>query len=254
MERQLGILGLTAEFAGDGRAALERWRTGGFALLFTDLRMPELDGYGLTAAIRAEETGGQRTTIIALTANALPEESARCRAAGMDDYLVKPVRLPRLKAAIEKWLGPSRRHSAGSGASPALDESAEAGVLDSAPDAAATASTPADGPVDLRILVSLVGDDPEATRSVLAKFRSSAERLSGELHHAIRTRQPQAAAVPAHTLKSGARAIGAQRLGDLCARIEEIADAPVVDHESLAPLSAQFQTELEAVFAFLDAK
>ncbi|MCK7494923.1 MAG: ATP-binding protein [Comamonadaceae bacterium] len=81
-----------------------RWRRGGHALLLTDLHMPLMDGYTLAAALRQEEGGKRRLPIIALTANALRDEELRCRKAGMDGYLTKPVRLARLKEAIDVWL------------------------------------------------------------------------------------------------------------------------------------------------------
>ncbi|NDY91631.1 response regulator, partial [Ideonella livida] len=100
---QLGKLGYPAEVASDGEQALALWRQGGFDLLLTDLHMPRLDGYQLTAALRALP-GGQDLPIIALTANALGGEAERCLAAGMSDYLSKPTRLPVLQAMLEKWL------------------------------------------------------------------------------------------------------------------------------------------------------
>lgn len=63
-----------------------------------------MDGYALTAAVRAEEKPGRHTAVIALTTNAMPDEEQRCLDAGMDAYLAKPVRLPELKAALERWL------------------------------------------------------------------------------------------------------------------------------------------------------
>jgi len=66
--------------------------------------MPEMDGYELTAAIRAEEQGSPRTPIVALTANALKSEEEHCREVGMDDYLSKPAQLVDIKAVLEKWL------------------------------------------------------------------------------------------------------------------------------------------------------
>ena len=95
--QQLALLGYAAEVAGDGAEALGRWRDGGFALLFTDLLMPAMDGYQLTAEIRRQESGRRRMPIIALTANALRSEAARAKAAGMDEYLTKPVALARLR-------------------------------------------------------------------------------------------------------------------------------------------------------------
>ena len=101
---QLDQLGYRCEIADNGRDALALWRTGRFDLLFTDLQMPVMDGYELAASIRAEETGGARLPIVALTANALEEEALRCKAAGMDDCLTKPVQIGTLGAALDKWL------------------------------------------------------------------------------------------------------------------------------------------------------
>jgi PAS domain S-box-containing protein len=109
MLRQLRLAGYAAEVCVNGREALERWRSGKFALVLTDLHMPEMDGYDLAAAIRLEEGEVHRTRIIAVTANALREEELRCLDAGMDACLTKPVRLTELKAAIEAWLGPAAR-------------------------------------------------------------------------------------------------------------------------------------------------
>ena len=106
MLQQLQLVGYPAEICVNGREALERWRSGNFAMVLTDLHMPEMDGYALATAIRAEEGAGRRTPIIAVTANALREEELRCRALGMDAYLTKPVRLPQLRAVIEAWLDP----------------------------------------------------------------------------------------------------------------------------------------------------
>ncbi len=101
--RQLALLGFAADVADNGRLALARWQSGNYALLLSDLHMPEMDGYELTGAIRAREQGA-RIPILALTANALKGEAERCRASGMDDYLSKPLRLADLKAALERWL------------------------------------------------------------------------------------------------------------------------------------------------------
>ncbi len=67
--------------------------------------MPEMDGYQAAAAIRAAEGGGRRTPIVALTAGAMQEDKERCLAAGMDDYLAKPVRIAAVLAAVARWVG-----------------------------------------------------------------------------------------------------------------------------------------------------
>lgn len=99
--QQLRLLGFAAVIVGDGREALEKWRNGGFGLVLTDLHMPEMDGYALATSIRAQEGPGQRTPIVALTANALHGEEARCLAAGMDAYMTKPAGLALLKETLE---------------------------------------------------------------------------------------------------------------------------------------------------------
>jgi signal transduction histidine kinase/CHASE3 domain sensor protein/ActR/RegA family two-component response regulator len=104
--RQLNRLGYAAEMAADGREALEKWRSGKFGLIVTDCNMPEMSGYDLSRAIRRieEAEGRKRTPIIACTAYAILGEADTCRAAGMDDYLAKPVDLMRLREKLDKWL------------------------------------------------------------------------------------------------------------------------------------------------------
>ena len=228
---QLQMIGIGADFAEDGRQALDSWRKRHYALVLTDLRMPHMDGYDLSAAIRAEEFPGRRTAIIALTANALPEEEERCREAGMDEYLSKPVRLSRLQAVLEKWL-PARE--------PPLSDSADSGS--------------GEGPslhVDLRVLEDLVGDDAEAIRSILVKFRRNADQLSEALTRATHAGAAHDTVDPAHKLKSGARAIGARRLGDLCERMERSGEAG--DTPALTAVLPPLLAELDAVRAALDA-
>jgi len=91
IERQLALLGLHCDLAEGGYQALARWRIGAYAMLLTDLHMPGMDGYELTARIRGEESAAPRMPIIALTANAFSEDRTRCLEAGMDDFVTKPV-------------------------------------------------------------------------------------------------------------------------------------------------------------------
>ncbi|MEP6739028.1 MAG: ATP-binding protein [Caldimonas sp.] len=106
--RQMEILGYAAEVAGDGVEALKRWRAGRYGLLLSDLNMPEMDGYTLAATIRADEAAhdyiGRRIPILALTANAFRSEALQAQAAGMDEYLTKPLQLVQLGAMLVKWL------------------------------------------------------------------------------------------------------------------------------------------------------
>ena len=105
LKQQLGLLGLQVEAAADGVGALALWREGDFDLVITDCHMPEMDGYALTAHIRASEIGSERRVpIIAWTANVLAEEEEHCRHAGMDDIMTKPTDLNELRQKLAYWL------------------------------------------------------------------------------------------------------------------------------------------------------
>jgi two-component system sensor histidine kinase/response regulator len=214
--RQLALLGYAADVADNGSIAFQRWRSGEYALVLTDLHMPEMDGYELTAAIRAEEQAGQRTPILALTANALKGEAERCRAAGMNNYLSKPLQLADLKAALEEWL-------------------------------------PHDGlrrrPVDTGVLESLVGDDPDVIAGFLASFRRSLAEIAQQMERALESGEYTEVGALAHKLKSSAHTIGATRLAGICARMEAAGVS-----ENVADLQAarlQFRTEQGLVLAVL---
>ena len=102
----LARIGCAVETAANGREALERLAAASFDVVLMDCHMPEMDGFEATAAIRAREAvGGRRTPIVALTANAIEGDRERCLAAGMDDYLAKPIRLADLRRVVERWGG-----------------------------------------------------------------------------------------------------------------------------------------------------
>jgi PAS domain S-box-containing protein len=111
----LARCGITPDFAEDGQAAVAAAAQGGYDLVFMDCMMPVMNGYEATAKIRAL-AGAQaqvpdaraRVPIIALTANALKDDPEKCRAAGMDDYLSKPIVEKTLHAALARWLPASK--------------------------------------------------------------------------------------------------------------------------------------------------
>jgi two-component system, sensor histidine kinase and response regulator len=102
--RILEKLGYRVDVAVDGQAAVEAWATGRYHLILMDCQMPVMDGYEATRQIRARECAGVRIPIIALTAHAMKGADAECNAAGMDDYVSKPIDREQLNAKIERWL------------------------------------------------------------------------------------------------------------------------------------------------------
>ena len=97
-------LGFTTEVADDGRAALELLRRSSYDAVLMDCQMPEIDGYDATRALRDLEGDGPRTPVVALTAGAVTGERERCLAAGMDDYLAKPITPAEVDSVLSRWL------------------------------------------------------------------------------------------------------------------------------------------------------
>ena len=212
---QLSLLGFAADVADNGLLALERWRGGGYALLLCDLHMPQMDGYELSAAIRSEQDPGPRMPILALTASTLKGEAERCQAAGMDDYLSKPLQLAALKGALDKWL-------------------------------------PAPATVNIGVLEQLIGDDAEVIDEFLLAFRASLRQLGSLLIAAQGDGKREVVAGYAHQIKSSARSVGAMGLGELCARMEAAGNAG--DSAALAGLLPGFAAEAAAVDAWLQSR
>ena len=275
--QQLKLLGRIADIAGDGREALELWRSGDYGLLFTDLHMPEMDGYELTTAIRAAETRADklvRIPIIAITANALKGEADHCRAIGMDDYLSKPVQLVNLKAMLEKWLpavasdpiADETTSTTDSQSLPPFRGKARMGV-ERAEQQDSQVSTPSltlplqgggdmslqrggNVVVDVNVLKALVGDDEATIREFLHDFRLSATKIAAELRAACVAGETATAGAHAHKLKSSSRSVGALALGELCAALEKAGKGG--DTAALAVLLPQFEQELASVQGFLE--
>lgn len=232
---QLHMLGYAAEVADDGRKALLRWHSGRYALLLTDMHMPEMDGLELTEKIRiAERDSNNRMPIIAVTANAMVGEADRCLAAGMDDYIAKPILVDTLRETLARWLP--------------LQGSA---VPNQQAPGSLTTMTATNLPVDLSVLEGLVGDDPQVVSDLLQRFRVNAEEIAAELRTACLSGQLSVAAAAAHQLKSAALSMGALGLGELCATIEQAGRADQGDQ--LAELLSRFEVELTAVNDYLDS-
>ena len=101
--RMLDRIGITADLARNGREAVEMFQLSSYQLVLMDCQMPEMDGYEATREIRNLEGDGRRVAIVAMTADAMVGTRDQCLAAGMDDYITKPVKLEALSQVVRKW-------------------------------------------------------------------------------------------------------------------------------------------------------
>jgi CheY-like chemotaxis protein/HPt (histidine-containing phosphotransfer) domain-containing protein len=213
IEAMLTKRGYAVEHAGNGREALTLLSMRSYALVFMDCQMPEMDGYAATAAIRAREHGGQRLPIVAMTAHAMKGDRERCLAAGMDDYLSKPLRPEELDAALERWLG-ARAGAPSVSTAPPPGDPFEA-LLD-----------------DARMRVFRV-DYPEVVPQLIELFVQSTPPLIDELRSGIADGDREAVRRAAHKLKGSCANIGAGFLAKLAATIERDARATPADLDGL---------------------
>ncbi|MBV9495380.1 MAG: response regulator [Acidobacteria bacterium] len=193
---QLRVLGYDAEVVENGKEAVEAVQKTAYDLIFMDCQMPIMDGYAATAAIRNLDGEVRHTPIVAMTAHALDGEREKCLAAGMDDYIAKPVGDHDLRGIIERWTRPP-----------------DPDVLDIAA---------------LQRLVAFNRDDASFFTSLLALFRKDAPERLAAMRSAMVLEDPIAFSRAAHALKSSSGNVGAKRLHLLCERAERDAKRGVM--------------------------
>jgi PAS domain S-box-containing protein len=174
--RQLQKLGYRADAVANGREAVEALGRIAYDLVLMDCQMPEMDGYAATAEIRRREGAAKHTPIVAMTANALEGDRAKCLAAGMDDYVSKPVRPEELAAVLERLLADAAATVEPSGATP--EEAAP--------------------PVDVERLHQAMGDDPEEVADILGVYLGQMSESIEKLMTAIESGDALAVELIAH--------------------------------------------------------
>jgi PAS domain S-box-containing protein len=206
--RLLEQLGYRADVASNGREAIEALERQPYDVVLMDVQMPELDGLDATRQIRERWPDQGRPHIVAMTANALPEDREACFAAGMDDYVAKPIRAEELVAALKR-AKPAANGDGGSAAAVgyvSLDDGA------------------------LTSLRDLGGD--EFLSEVIDAFLADAPALIATLRRSLEEQSSEELRRAAHTLKSNGATLGAAEFADLCRALEQRAKAGELDGAS----------------------
>jgi PAS domain S-box-containing protein len=192
LEQLLSRRGHRVQLASNGREALCLAREGGFDLLLLDMHMPELDGFQVVRAVRdRERTAGGHLPIIALTARSRKEDREQCLAAGMDEFLAKPIRAADLWAAIDRVVG-----------------------------VRPPADPPASGLLDTRVLLAACGDDAAILEKICQAFRARLPDHLKAVQDALRGRDAPGLREAAHKL-SGMVAAFSTLAGGVASDLED---------------------------------
>jgi two-component system, sensor histidine kinase and response regulator len=206
---QLEQAGYKADIVTNGREALNAMKTRSYDIALMDCQMPEMDGYEATREIRKRENEFGRPVIIAMTAHALQGDREECIAAGMDDYIAKPIRQQELARLLSRWADGLR-------ASPqSKKEDAE-----EKPDSDDADSIDASALDQMRKLQ--VKGEPDFFASLIDLFFEDAESHIEDLRQAAAKGDARLLAKKAHSLKSSCGNLGAKKMTAICNEIEAI--------------------------------
>lgn len=189
--------------ANNGIEAVELFAKETFDIILMDVQMPEMDGFDATYEIlKLQSDNGNRVPIIALTAHASPADRSRCLAAGMDEYLAKPIRAPALYALIDRLTG---HHTT---------------VNEAKPKKKAAASS-----IDWKAAYETVGGDEGLLKELLRVFVGDQAKLVQELEFAIKSGNQREVRLSAHSFRGSLRHLGVIDASQVAGRIEDAAAA-----------------------------
>jgi CheY-like chemotaxis protein len=215
--RLLEQLGYRADVAANGLEAVAAIERQPYDLVFMDVQMPEMDGLEASREITQRWPADRRPRIVAMTANAMQGDRELCLAAGMDDYMSKPIRVEELVAALER--GSAR------GAHP-LRSGGPAGAAQEAPAADGTATAVLDQTALERLQAAMGADFFE---ELLPTFVEDSQELVGTMRRALAENDTDSFRRAAHSLKSNAASFGATTLSTCARDLEALAKSGSLD-------------------------
>jgi CheY-like chemotaxis protein/HPt (histidine-containing phosphotransfer) domain-containing protein len=228
--RLLERMGYRADVAANGLEVLQSLRRQPYDVVLMDVQMPEMDGLEASRAIWAEWPAQARPRIIAMTANVLAKDRQECLAAGMDDFVAKPIRVDDLAAALNKSRPLAGRARPAAASAPCPD------VAEPAP------SVTLLDPAALERLREAAGGDAGFLKEMFATFLADATGLLAQMHQSLEGGDAATLRLAAHTLKSNSANFGATVLSDLCRDLEMMAKIGVLEEgaEKLALIEAEW--------------
>jgi signal transduction histidine kinase/HPt (histidine-containing phosphotransfer) domain-containing protein len=205
---QLKVLGYLPNAVFNGQEAVEALKNKKYAAVLMDCQMPDMDGFEATAEIRRLEGNSNHTIIIAMTANAMEGDREKCLAAGMDDYLSKPVKLEALRRILEQWIIHAERKVE------VLPEESN-GHYQKEPSEI----------VDISVLADLTSLQQPGKSNLVNRliklFIEGANKNLSALGKAVAEDNPAAIRREAHSIKGSAGNIGARQMAALSKELEQ---------------------------------
>ncbi len=232
---QLYALGYTADVAVNGKEAVEAIGKSGYEIVLMDCQMPTMDGFEATAKIRRFEGESRHSIIIAMTANALEGDREKCLAAGMDDYLSKPVKIDALREILERW---------DTAQSVPVKE-----VMETLPDLFEDQPNES---IDLAVLEGFKDyqrpGEPDLVEKLIGLFVEDTCTNMSALHYAVIEKDETEIKRLAHQIKGSAGNIGAYNMAGICGQLEE--NASITDDAKVAVDS--LETDFQRVIKILN--
>lgn len=258
-------LGYRADVAANGLEAVAALERQIYDVILMDMQMPDMDGLEATRTIRRRWPDEAGPYIIAMTANAMAEDREACLAAGMDDYVSKPIRIEQLVAALSRSRPATSRPISDEPSPPSEEAEAQPTFSENGSELLTTLSSelqpkspkPKENSASadvldraaLKTLQQVIGGSKEMLNELIDSFLEDTPPLITQMRQAVEQQDAGKLRIAAHTLKSGATDFGAINLADICRQLEKQGQAGTI--AEAAPLVQQVEREYKQVQAAL---